>query len=194
MLAKRIVNTEPLSMESNLFINIIPNLIHLLSKHNDKKDITKELVRDQYNSQQISLLAMECMVNTLRLDAKDNKVIRELSYHLHASYMQCFLPNIDTSCTFEYKVSTLFTKPSPYSLFLQLMNSWVYISLSHIYSFQYHVLLAFIPQFIVPHLDVILSSQELSSPIMRHDNFEDNNVVKEILIRFNTLVTLSPVR
>ena len=74
------------------------------------------------------------------------------------------------------------------------MNSWVYISLSHIYSFQYHVLLAFIPQFIVPHLDVIFSSQELSSPIMRHDNFEDNNVVKEILIRFNTLVTLSPVR
>ena len=80
-----------------------------------KKDITKELVRDQYNSQQISLLAMECMVNTLRLDAKNNKVIRELSYHLHASYMQCFLPNIDTSCTFEYKVSTLFTKPSKHA-------------------------------------------------------------------------------
>ena len=115
MLVKRIVNTEPLSMESNLFINIIPNLIYLLSKHNDKKDITKELVRDQYNSQQISLLAMECMVNTLRLGAKDNKVIRELSYHLHASYMQCFLMNIDTSHTFECKVSTLFTKPSKHA-------------------------------------------------------------------------------
>ena len=69
------------------------------------------------------------------------------------------------------------------------LGIYIYISLSHIYRFQYHVLLASIPQFIFAHLDVILSTQALSSPIMRQDNFEDNNVVKEILIRFDTVVT-----
>ena len=70
----------------------------------------------------------------------------------------------------------------------------VYINLSRIYSFQLYVLFASIPQSIVPYLDVILSHQELSSSIMRQDNVEENNMVNEVLICFDTAVKLSPVR
>jgi len=54
------------------------------------------------------------------------------------------------------------------------------------------MLLVSIPQFIVPYLNVLLSPQVLSLSIMRQDNVEEINLVNEVLIRFDTAVTLSP--
>ena len=240
LLAERTVDTDPLSAESNLFLDMIPNLIHLVSEHSDNKDNTKERVRGKYLSQQTSLLAIEQMARTLGLGANDKKVMmkriesfipvfNKIINFLISSAKKLTTESLENSHIINMQVissaslciSTLVVllkaRCLPYlpnlvnSLLLSLpsVNEWldshsrsqsgnsIYQSVKYLQLSIVRALVAVVeslPQFVVPYLDVLLSPQALSSPIMRQDNVEENNMVKEMLVRFDTAVTLCPVR